>query len=214
MIQDVGWNGRTFTWNLPLDAFPAVVERLHGTPARAAELVSGVSEELLSRRWKGKWSAKENLAHLADLQPLDDQRLREYLVGAAALSVADPANHVTEVACHNQGPIGRLVERLRAGRLELACKLEALTEDEVSRTALHPRLQQPMRLLDCAYFVAEHDDHHLARARQAILDADQAVAVTATPPLGGASLSPSPARPAPPTPHPLPIPPGLSESHC
>src|SRR5258708_23848530 len=214
MIQDVGWNGRTFTWNLPLDAFPAVVERLHGTPARAAELVSGVSEELLSRRWKGKWSAKENLAHLADLQPLDDQRLREYLVGAAALSVADPANHVTEVACHNQVPIGRLVERLRAGRLELACKLEALTEDEVSRTALHPRLQQPMRLWDWAYFVPEHDDHHLARARQAILDADQAVAITATAPVGAGGLVRLTADTIPPTRDLFQIPDGVTYLNC
>ena len=102
MIQSVAWTARTFTFDLPLDAFPAVVERLRGTAARAAELVSGVSEELLSRRWKEKWSAKENLGHLADLQLLDDQRLREYLTGAAVLSAADPANHVTEAACHNQ----------------------------------------------------------------------------------------------------------------
>src|SRR5712691_3172412 len=160
MIQSIAWTARTFTFDLPLGTFPAVVERLRGTPARAAELLSGVSEELLSRRWEGKWSAKENLGHLADLQLLDDQRLREYLVGATALSAADPANHITEAACHNQVPIARLVEHLRASRLELARKLEALTEDEVARTALHPRLQQPMRLLDWVYFVAEHDDHH------------------------------------------------------
>jgi hypothetical protein len=30
-------------------------------------------------------------------------------------------------------------------------------------SSLHPRLQQPMRLIDHALFVAEHDDHHLAR---------------------------------------------------
>ena len=28
---------------------------------------------------------------------------------------------------------------------------------------LHPRLKQPMRLVDHLYFVAEHDDHHLAK---------------------------------------------------
>jgi len=33
----------------------------------------------------------------------------------------------------------------------------------MERTALHPRLQQPMRVLDMAFFTAEHDDHHLAR---------------------------------------------------
>ena len=169
-MQSVAWTSRTFTFNLPLEAFRAVVDRLRGTAGRAAEF-SEVSEELLSRRWKERWSAKENLGHLADLQQLDEQRLREYLAGAVALSAADPANHVTEAACHNQVPIVRLVERLRASRLELVRKLEALTEDEIARTAFHPRLQQPMRLLDWAYFVAEHDDHHLSQARQAVLDA-------------------------------------------
>jgi hypothetical protein len=31
------------------------------------------------------------------------------------------------------------------------------------RAIVHPRLKQPMGLLDHLYFVAEHDDHHLAR---------------------------------------------------
>jgi len=32
-----------------------------------------------------------------------------------------------------------------------------------ARTIPHPRLKTPMRLVDHLYFVAEHDDHHLAR---------------------------------------------------
>jgi hypothetical protein len=36
-------------------------------------------------------------------------------------------------------------------------------DDYISRSLLRPRLQQPMRLVDRLYFVAEHDDHHLAR---------------------------------------------------
>jgi hypothetical protein len=32
-----------------------------------------------------------------------------------------------------------------------------------AHTMLHPRLKQPMRLVDHLYFAAEHDDHHLAR---------------------------------------------------
>jgi hypothetical protein len=31
-----------------------------------------------------------------------------------------------------------------------------------ARASLHPRLKTPMRLVDHLYFVAEHDDHHLA----------------------------------------------------
>jgi hypothetical protein len=35
---------------------------------------------------------------------------------------------------------------------------------------MHPRLKQPMRLVDHLFFVAEHDDHHLALIRE-LLDA-------------------------------------------
>jgi selenocysteine lyase/cysteine desulfurase len=177
MIKPVAWTARTFTLYLPLGMFPAVLERLRGTPAGAAELVSGLSEELCNRRWNEKWSAKENLGHLADLYLLDEQRLHEFLAGTPVLSAADPKNRITEAASHNQVPIALLLERLRTNRFNWVRKLEVLTEDEVARTALHPRLQQPMRLLDWAYFVAEHDDHHLALARQAILHAARSTAV-------------------------------------
>ena len=32
---------------------------------------------------------------------------------------------------------------------------------DLARTALHPRLRQPMSVTDLCFFVAEHDDHHL-----------------------------------------------------
>ena len=177
MIKPVAWTARTFTFDLPLGMFPAVLERLRGTPVGASEIVSGVSEELCGRRWNEKWSAKENLGHLADLYLLDEQRLHEFLAGTPVLSAADPKNRITEAAGHNQVPMALLLERLRTNRFNWVRKLEALNKDEVARTALHPRLQQPMRLLDWAYFVAEHDDHHLALARQAILHAARSTAV-------------------------------------
>ncbi len=33
----------------------------------------------------------------------------------------------------------------------------------IGRSAHHPRLNRPMRILDLMVFAAEHDDHHLAR---------------------------------------------------
>ena len=40
--------------------------------------------------------------------------------------------------------------------------------DVFARTSLHLRLKQPMRLVDHLYFVAEHDDHHLAKIGELI----------------------------------------------
>ncbi len=42
-------------------------------------------------------------------------------------------------------------------------KLETAPEETLGFSALHPRLQKPMNIVDVAYFVAEHDDYHLAR---------------------------------------------------
>jgi hypothetical protein len=171
MITPMRWFDRSFTFDLPLGAFPAVIERLRGTPARAAELVAGVPAQVLTRRTNGKWSVQEHIAHLSDLGVLDDKRLEDFLAGTADLSPADLQNRATERADHNQQPIAAVLERLRTGRVDLVRRMDVLTEDVVGRTAIHPRLKQPMRLMDWAIFVADHDDHHLARVHQAIAQA-------------------------------------------
>ena len=128
---------------------------------------------MLATRPNGKWSAKDHLGHLVDLQPLDEQRLHELLARTPALSTADICNRATEPENHHQAPVAHILGRLRIGREELVVKLDALTAEEAGISAVHPRLQKPMRMLDWLYFVAEHDDHHLAKARRAILRGDR-----------------------------------------
>ena len=45
-------------------------------------------------------------------------------------------------------------------------RVENLPPALLSRSIARPRLQQPMRLVDHLYFVAEYDDHRLARIRK------------------------------------------------
>lgn len=160
---------REFSLDQPIEVFPALLERLRGTPARGEELVAGVLEETLAVRPNGKWAVKDHLGHLIDLQPLDERRLDEFLARTPVLSAADVSNRATEYGNHRQTPVGQILKQLRTGRDELVRRLDALTEGEVGMSAVHPRLQKPMRVLDWVYFVAEHDDHHLAKARRAIL---------------------------------------------
>lgn len=167
-IAQTAWLNREFVFHDPIGLFPIVVERLRGTPARAKELVVGLTENELATRVNAKWSVKEHLGHLVDLQPLDEQRLKEFLNHAKVLSAADVENRTTEIAGHRSVPIAHIIKRLAAARQDLVRRLEILTEEEVERVAIHPRLQQPMRLLDWVHFMAEHDDHHLARARSVI----------------------------------------------
>ena len=42
-------------------------------------------------------------------------------------------------------------------------KLESLDAELFARSAVHPRLNVPMRLVDFVFFQVEHDDYHLTR---------------------------------------------------
>jgi hypothetical protein len=168
MIHLMPWIERQWAFTLPVGAFPAVLERLRGTPARAADLVAGVPDVALSARPDDRWSAKEHLGHLNDLHVLDMRRVREFLAGAQTLSAADMTNRRTYEAGYLGVPIDEILATLRRDRHELVEILETLGEDVVARTAMHPRLRMPVRLIDWAQFVAEHDDHHLATGRAAL----------------------------------------------
>jgi DinB superfamily len=168
MINLIPWTQRVFEFGQPIGAFPAILERLRGTPARASEIVAGVPEDVLSNPINEGWSPKEHLGHLVDLESLDSARLQQFLIRTAVLSPADARNLATEEAGHGRVPVQQILRRMRTGRDALVGKLERLTEGDVAIAALHPRLQRQMRIVDWAWFVAEHDDHHLASARRAI----------------------------------------------
>ena len=157
------WFERRFELGLPPEAFPDIVERVRGTPARLEERVRGIAPALLVRRVETTWSIQENVGHLLDLELLWSGRLDELLAGAATLRAADVTNRTTHEANHNARKLHDLLAAFRAARGDVVARLDALAPSDLSRTALHPRLQQPMTVTDLFFFVAEHDDHHLAR---------------------------------------------------
>jgi uncharacterized damage-inducible protein DinB len=160
------WVEREFDFRLPVGVFPCVLERLRGTPARVEELVRELPPELLTERRGGKWSAQEHVGHLYDLDELHEGRLEDYARGLEVLRAADMTNRKTEEAGHNSARLEDLLARFRAARDSFVRRLESMTEEEVGRSALHPRLNKQMRVIDLALFVAEHDDHHLASIRE------------------------------------------------
>lgn len=168
MVTHTAWLDRKFVFDLPIGMFPFLLDRLRDAPVLANELLTGLPEHMLAIRVNDKWSVKEHLGHLADLESLDSRRLSEFLNRGEVLSAADVENRATEIADHRSVPIVEIIRKLTAGREALVNRLEELTVDQVAMVAIHPRLQKPMRLLDWMYFVAEHDDHHLAQAHGAI----------------------------------------------
>ena len=163
MTQRIKWTDRRFDFSFAAGIYPELIERVRGTPARLEELLADVSPQTLTTQADGRWSMQENAGHLLDLESLVSQRIDEYLAGNTTLHAADMSNRKTCDAAHNNVPITTILKAFRAARYEIVGRLEGLDGDIFARTALHPRLNVQMRLVDMLFFQAEHDDYHLAR---------------------------------------------------
>lgn len=162
-MNQVKWFDRKFNFTVEQNIFPSVIERLAGTPARLEEKFKTIPPGLLTLRFNDTWSIKENLGHLIDLEPLWQERLEDIVKGEKELRPADLQNKKTNSANHNDKPLDELLKSFRQTRTKTVSSLEKIDEQTVFKSAFHPRLKTPMRTMDLFLFVAEHDDHHLAR---------------------------------------------------
>lgn len=164
------WLERRWAFPEPVGLHPSVLARLRGTPARLEEAVAGLDRARLTRRpADGSWSIQSNVGHLARLEELPAARLADFLAGAETLSPWS-GNDVDDDARYDEREIGELLRAFRAARERLLARLDALAPADFARTARHPRLDAPMRLVDMCRFQAEHDDHHLARIHELARD--------------------------------------------
>jgi uncharacterized damage-inducible protein DinB len=163
MRPRIKWTERKFEFSFPAGLYPEMIERLRGTPPRLKDHVSELAPECLTTRYEDRWSIQENAGHLLDLESLGQQRIEGYVNGAEVLHAADMSNRKTYEANYNETTMSEILDAFRAARTKTIARLDQLDDELFSRTALHPRLNVPMRLVDLLFFTAEHDDYHLTR---------------------------------------------------
>lgn len=157
------WFDRRFDFTFPAELHPELLERLRGTPLRVMERVTLFEPEEQRTRPRDGWSVQEHAGHLADLDRiLFHPRVLAYERAESTLPAADLTNATTEAANHNARAMEDVLADVQRERGTLVARLESIDRELFSRSALHPRLGVPMRLVDLMLFVAEHDDHHLA----------------------------------------------------
>lgn len=162
-MRRTAWFERQFPLIADNGLLPGIIERLAGTPARLRELVTharSTAAPLVG------WSPAKEIGHLTDLEPLWIQRVQDIVEGRPELTAADLSNRLTHETDHDAWPLAQLVERFAFQRGTLVAALRVVADADLERSARHPRLGSAMRIVDLAYFVAEHDDHHMARMRE------------------------------------------------
>ena len=162
-MQQIKWFDRKFNFDKEQNIFPSIIERLDGTPLRLENKVRSIESKILQEKINNTWSIKENIGHLIDLEPLWHGRFDDIKIGKLELRPADLQNNKTDLANHNENSIDELLNTFRIIRKQTIALIENIDEKMVLKSALHPRLKMPMRTMDLFLFVAEHDDHHLAR---------------------------------------------------
>jgi uncharacterized damage-inducible protein DinB len=161
MISQAPWFERSFSFDFSVHLFPVIFSRLEGSLFRLAHILQSADEEFCSHSENG-WSVKEHLGHLYDLEELWWKRLNDFMQLKPVLSPADLANTKTKEAGHNENTLERLMQQFIGERQKMLETIYDFDAQLLARTSVHPRLNQPMRLIDALYFVAEHDDHHIA----------------------------------------------------
>jgi uncharacterized damage-inducible protein DinB len=162
------WFERKFDFDFGADHYAAIYMQLKQAPDRLKEVVGKLAADVLDHKPGGGWSIKEHMGHLALMEPIWRVRFHDITERKPGLSPADLTNAATTEANFNSHSIGALLGQFLAERMTTLALLDTLNMLDESRTSLHPRLKQPMRMIDLAYFVAEHDEHHILRIREIV----------------------------------------------
>ncbi|MGI8742599.1 MAG: DinB family protein [Bryobacteraceae bacterium] len=129
-------------------------------------ILYGVSDDALERRpVAGKWSARENIAHLARYHEIFLQRIERIRTEDNPRLERYRAEEDSEWAQWACKPAGEVLKALQALRLETVGVVEKLSDPELTRTAIHSRFGA-MTLVQWLEFFLLHEAHHLFVAMQ------------------------------------------------
>ena len=159
------WVQRKFAFGHPEWMLADLVERLRGLVPRVKLLTADLADGVTYQQHDGKWSIAQNIGHLSDVEVLWQERLEDLRQGRAVYTPANPARFQAAALQHQERSLAAIVTELDERRGRLCDALLSAPPALMSAIAFHERLQIPMRLVDCAQFYAEHDDHHLLRVR-------------------------------------------------
>jgi uncharacterized damage-inducible protein DinB len=126
-----------------------------------AVTLKGVSLDTLSKNVvPGKWSAHEQLAHIARYHQIFLQRIDRMLTEQSPEFPRYRAEDDPEWPAWTSLPTPQLLVRISSMRAKLMARLRSLSEEDFERTGVHPKFG-PMNLSLWLEFFLVHEAHHL-----------------------------------------------------
>ncbi len=155
------WTDHKFNQGIDTGWTQNILSNLKDTAIRIEHYSKSLSAKELSEKEQGKWSIKEHIGHLIDLEKLWMNRFQQFENGSLELVAADMSNTKTENANHNKTSIDQLLDSFKLERKKLIAQIQNLNMKTQLHEAFHPRLKIMMRPVDLLSFISEHDNHHM-----------------------------------------------------
>lgn|SRR6185436_1208445 len=139
----------------------STLQRLETQLEVVPRLLSGASTEaVLLHSTSGKWSAHENLAHLARHHAIFLERLHRIVTENAPKLDRYRAEDDPAWAEWASLSIEEVLRRLATLREEIVHRIKALPEEETNRVGIHPLFGEMSLALWIEFFLL-HEAHHL-----------------------------------------------------
>lgn len=147
-------------YRLPLTAW---IHELKAFPEQLESLVNGLSKEQLDTQYRpGGWSIRQVVHHLSDSHTNCYIRFKWTLTEQTPTIKAYHEDRWAELFDSRRAPIGLSLIYLKALHAKWTYLLEGLTQEQLSRSFIHPETQKQVRLDAAIGLYAWHCRHHYA----------------------------------------------------
>ena len=137
------------------------LSRLYDQPKGLEYILSRVPMELMAKEIRpGKWSIKENIAHLVRYQKETIDRVNRILTENEPSLKRYIAEEDKEFPLTVSLTPDTLRKQLKEDREQIHAMLKSLTDDQISRTGRHPVLGM-LTLSEWIEFFLLHEAHHM-----------------------------------------------------
>jgi uncharacterized damage-inducible protein DinB len=131
-------------------------------------VLSGVSaDDLRAKAVPGKWSAHEQLAHLARYHQIFLQRIERILAEQSPAFPRYRAEEDPEWTTWSSLPTQQVLVRISSMRAKLMARLRSLSEEDFQQTGVHPKFGEMSLSLWLEFFLV-HEAHHLYMVLQLV----------------------------------------------
>ena len=141
--------------------YSALVCRLKTQHLAVAEIVKHVDEQRLNQQPEpGKWSIKDNIAHLVIYQPVFIGRVHQMLKGDTPAFNAYRADNEPDFLEAREWSLPDLLSKLNGNRRQILELITNLPDDQLSLKGTHTKFGT-MMITEWTEFFLLHEAHHL-----------------------------------------------------